>query len=212
MKKKHIDACAAAHGLDLVGDRWALLVVRQLILGPKRFTDLRAGLPNISPNVLTQRLEDLEANGVLVRRKLPPPASSWVYELTEWGRDLEPVLIALGRWAVRSPFLPQGQLNPDAFILSLRAMYQGEMTGSIEIRIGEEVFHAALEGTEINLARGAAVAPDVVISGSVEEIAGVTYMGGKISSVRIEGDKNLAKRFLSSFPLPQPAEAGGAAG
>src|ERR687885_2177716 len=103
------DGCAAAHAFDLVGERWALLVVRELLLGPKRFTDLRAGLPNASPNVLAQRLRGLEAVGVVRRRKLPPPAASRIYELTAWGRDLEPVIIALGKWGVRSPSKP-----PDA--------------------------------------------------------------------------------------------------
>src|SRR5919112_261043 len=96
------DGCAAAHALDLVGERWALLVIRELLLGPKRFTDLRAGLPNASPNVLAQRLRELEGVGVVRRRKLPPPAASRVYELTEWGMELEPVIISLGRWGARA--------------------------------------------------------------------------------------------------------------
>ena len=91
------DACAAAHALDLIGERWALLVVRELLLGPKRFTDLRAGLPGVSPNVLAQRLRELERAGVVRRRKLPPPAASRVYELTDWGKELEPVIVRLGR-------------------------------------------------------------------------------------------------------------------
>src|SRR5437867_13400571 len=98
-KRSYDDGCAAAHALDLIGDRWALLVVRELVLGPKRFTDLRAGLPRISPNVLTQRLEELERTAIVRRRKLAPPAAAWVYELTEWGTQLEPVIAALGRWA-----------------------------------------------------------------------------------------------------------------
>src|SRR5215217_4721087 len=103
-KRSYEDGCATAHALDLVGERWALLVVRELLLGPKRFTDLRAGLPGISPNVLTQRLHDLEQFAIVRRRKLPPPFGSWVYELTDWGRQLEPVIIQLGRWGARSPF------------------------------------------------------------------------------------------------------------
>src|ERR671921_2798404 len=104
--RSYNDACAAAHALDLVGERWALLVVRELVLGPKRFTDLRAGLPHVSPNVLAQRLRELEAAGVVRRRKLPPPAASRVYELTPWGEELEPVIIRLGRWGARSPLRP----------------------------------------------------------------------------------------------------------
>src|SRR5918912_1181169 len=102
-KRSYADACGAAHALDLVGERWALLVMRELMLGPKRFSDIRAGLPGISANVLTQRLEGLEAAGVLVRRKLPSPASAQVYELTPWGYEAEPIFQALGRWAARSP-------------------------------------------------------------------------------------------------------------
>src|SRR3954454_24413170 len=102
------DGCAAAHALDLVGERWALLVVRELVLGPKRFTDLRAGLPNASPNVLSQRLRELEESGVIARRQLPPPAGSTVYELTDWGRGLEPIVTALGDWAVASDGFPTG--------------------------------------------------------------------------------------------------------
>src|SRR3712207_3449963 len=101
-RRRYEDACGAAHALDLVGERWALLVMRELMLGPKRFSDLRADLPGISANVLTQRLEGLEAAGVLVRRKLPPPASVQVYELTPWGYESEPIFQALGRWAARS--------------------------------------------------------------------------------------------------------------
>src|SRR5713226_8540526 len=109
-KRRYEDGCAAAHGLDLVGDRWAMLVVRELLLGPKRFTDLRAGLAGISPNVLTQRLEELERAAIVQRRKLARPAAAWVYELTEWGLQLEPVITALGRWAARSPFKPEAGL------------------------------------------------------------------------------------------------------
>src|SRR6266700_1804746 len=96
-KRTYSDPCGIARALDLLGERWALLVVRELVLGPKRFTDLRAGLSNLSPDVLAQRLRDLERDGVVRRRKLPPPAGSRVYELTGWGRELEPILLALGR-------------------------------------------------------------------------------------------------------------------
>ena len=98
-KRRYDDACAAAHALDLVGERWALLVARELMLGPRRFTDLRMNLPGISPNVLTQRLDEMEKAAILRRRRLPPPASVWVYELTDWGKELEPVLQTFGRWA-----------------------------------------------------------------------------------------------------------------
>ncbi len=100
------DGCGIAHASELLGQRWALLVVRELLLGPKRFTDLRAGIPDISPNVLGQRLRELEESGIVRRRKLAPPAAVQVYELTEWGRDLEPAVLALGRWASQVGLLP----------------------------------------------------------------------------------------------------------
>src|ERR1700710_270654 len=97
-RRDYFDGCAAAHALDLVGDRWALLVVRELLLGPKRFTDLRSGIPDVSPDVLSRRLRELEEAGIVVRGSLPAPASSRVYELTDWGAGLVPVVLALGHW------------------------------------------------------------------------------------------------------------------
>ena len=148
-KRSYDDGCGAAHALDLVGERWALLIVRELLLGPKRFTDLRAGLPAISPNVLTQRLEELERAGILRRRKLLPPAGAWVYELTEWGLDLEPVIMALGRWGARSPYHPtEAPLSADALIISFRTMFDSRaaagVDASIELRLGEDRFHARI--------------------------------------------------------------------
>ena len=117
------DACGTAHGLELIGERWALLVVRELMLGPKRFGDLKADLLGISANVLTQRLERLEANGIVTRRKLPPPASVQVYDLTDWGREAEPIIMTLGRWAARSPgHDPTLPLSGVSMMLSLRTM------------------------------------------------------------------------------------------
>ena len=103
VRRRYDDACGTAHGLELIGERWALLVMRELMLGPKRFSDLRSDLAGISANVLTQRLEGLEAAGLLIRRKLPPPTSAQVYELSQWGYEAEPIVKSLGRWAARSP-------------------------------------------------------------------------------------------------------------
>jgi len=206
VKRGYKDGCAAAHGLALIGERWALLVVRELILGPKRFTDLRAALPGISPNVLTQRLEELERTSIVKRRKLAPPAAAWVYELTEWGMELEPVVMALGRWAARSPFLPQGRLSVDSLILSFGTMFAGEaFTATIELRIGEERFRAVVNRGRMELLRGSASEPDVIIEGDTAAFAEVVYGGGPKSRLSISGDKAVAKRFLGSFPLPSQA-------
>src|SRR5918992_5265891 len=100
VQRGYRQACGVARGLDIVGERWSLLVVRELLLGPKRFTDLQQALPNASPNALSDRLRELTDAGVVRRRRLPPPGQVWVYELTAWGRDLEPVVVALGTWAL----------------------------------------------------------------------------------------------------------------
>src|SRR5687767_10131991 len=185
-KRSYEDGCATAHGLDLIGERWALLVVRELILGPKRFTDLRSGLPGISPNVLTMRLEELEKSAVVRRRKLPPPAAAWVYELTDWGLQLEQVIMALGRWAARSPALLQGHpLSVDALVLSFRTMFDSDFAAgfeaSIELRIGEDRFHAEIAKGEMSLNRGNATNPDAVIETDPDTLVAVVYGGRKFA-------------------------------
>lgn len=116
------DGCAAAHALDIIGERWALIIVRELLLGPKRFSDIQRDVIGIGPTALTQRLHDLEQSGVVVRRELPEPARVTVYDLTDWGRDLEAVNAALSLWAVHSPSLPvEAGMSPDTLVLAMRA-------------------------------------------------------------------------------------------
>src|SRR3954449_10178156 len=139
----HADGCGIAHASELLGQRWVLVVVRELLLGPKRFTDLRTGVPAVSPNVLAQRLRQLESTGILRRRRLAPPAAVQVYELTEWGRQLEPAVLALGRWASSSPSFPKGApMGPDALLLALKSAFDpGKADGveaSYELRLGRE--------------------------------------------------------------------------
>lgn len=217
-KRSYEDACATSHALDLIGERWALLVVRELILGPKRFTDLRAGLPGISPNVLTQRLTELEAGGVVRRRKLPPPASTWAYELTEWGADLEPVIVQLGRWGVRSPNLFRDvPIGIDSLILSFRTMFSPEaakgLSLSLELRFGEDHFCAAVADGKLAIARGSATRPAVVVSAAdPNAVAAVVYGGQDLKAmvgagaIRLEGDRAVFERFTTLFPLPAPAQ------
>lgn len=213
MQRPFVDGCAAAHALTLVGERWALLVVRELMLGPKRFTDLRVGLPNVSPNVLAQRLRDLEEVGVVQKRKLPPPASVQVYELTEWGYGLEPVLISLGRWAVHSPFLPRdGTLGVNSLILSFRTMFNPEsakgLKASYELRLGEETFYARVSNSQFEVARGQATKPDVVLETTPPTLTALVYGGRSLSEalksgdVKLTGDKKMMERFLKLFQLP----------
>ena len=210
------DGCAAAHALDLVGERWALLVVRELVLGPKRFTDLRAGLPHVSPNVLAQRLRDLEGAGVVQRRKLPPPAASRVYELTDWGKELEPVIIRLGRWGARSPSKPRdAALGVDSLILSFRTMFDPRdaegFDAIFELRFGEDVFCAVVADGKLEVERGSADRPDATILTDSDTLAGLVYedrdLAGALRSgdLKIEGDRSAVERFVGLFPLPEPA-------
>jgi DNA-binding HxlR family transcriptional regulator len=149
---RYEDACGAAHAMDLVGERWALLVMRELMVGPKRFGALRAGLPGVSANVLTQRLEGLEAAGVLRRRKLPPPASTQVYELTPWGYESEPIFRALGRWAARSPTHdPSLPFSAASLLLSLSTMFDPGAAQGLDARIG---FRLGPETVLVRIAKG----------------------------------------------------------
>src|SRR3954451_18939709 len=163
-RRSYAQACGTAFALDVVGDRWALLVVRELVLGPKRFTDLRDGLPGIGPNVLSQQLKELEDAGVVQRRTLPPPAASTVYELTEWGRELEDVVVRLGRWGARSPDMPrEAETQPEWLMLGMRAIYDPDeepAPAQYEFRFGDEVFWARVADQSLKVERGAAPEPD----------------------------------------------------
>jgi DNA-binding HxlR family transcriptional regulator len=214
--RTYCDGCAAAHALDLVGERWALLVVRELLLGPKRFTDLRVGLPSVSPNVLAQRLRELEGVGVVQRRKLPPPAASRVYELTEWGRELEPVIVRLGRWGARSPSKPRdAELGVDSLILSFRTMFDplaaDDLKASYELRLGEDVFRAVVDEGRFEIVRGDAGQPSAIIKTDAGTLAALIYEGRELTealkagAIKIEGDESAVARFLTLFPLPEPA-------
>lgn len=220
-KRSYGEACRFAHALDVVGERWALLVVRELLLGPKRFTDLRGGLPHASSNILAERLRDLEHGGVIQRRKLPPPAASSVYELTEWGRELEPVVTKLGAWGARSPIPPDSQeIGPDSIVLALRSLFDaeaaGEMEATYELRIGEERFRVEVDGSELELGRGAAADPAATIA--VKDAGTLAaILSGQLSldqavvsaAAEVEGSKQAAKRFLRLFPMPEPCACEG---
>jgi len=171
-----------AHGMELLGDRWALFVVRELMLGPRRFGDLRADLPGISANVLTQRLTELEANGILVRRKLPPPASVQVYELTDWGYEAEPIVQELGRWAARSlahdPTLP---ISGVSILLSFRTMIDRSLIGDLRLtvgfRFGEDQYVARIDESGIVVERGRAALADIAFTGQPTALAAFVWQG-----------------------------------
>jgi DNA-binding HxlR family transcriptional regulator len=209
-KRTYGEGCGIAHALDLVGERWALLVIRELLLGPKRFTDLRAGIPHVSPNVLSERLRELERAGVVARRKLGPPAGSRVYELTEWGRELEPAVLALGRWGSRSPRFPAGRaMSADAQMLALLTGFDraaaAELAATVEIRLGDSRFTARVGDGRLEITHGELADPDAVIETDQRNLAAVLWGGRKLADarrtedVRIEGDAAAAERFLRLF-------------
>ena len=205
------DACGTAFGLELLGERWALLIVRELMFGPRRFSDLRDSLPGISAKVLTERLAGLMDNGVLTRRKLPPPAAVQVYELTRWGYRAEPLIQELGRWAAMSgahdPTLP---LSPVSFMLSLRTMFDPYTAGNWSTRIGFRFPDVSFTGTVENGAfavlreepDGAAA---VFSALQAPPLAAMTYLGTSAAGAGVEvtGDPEAARRFLTLFSLPE---------
>jgi DNA-binding HxlR family transcriptional regulator len=212
-RRTYGQGCGTAYALDVVGDRWALLVVRELVLGPKRFTDLRDGLPGIGPNVLSQRLKELEEAGVLRRHTLPPPAASTVYELTEWGSELEDIVMRLARWGARSPDLPREvETRPEWVVLGLRALYDpdGQPPATVyELRFGgDEVYWASPGDHALTLGRGRAANPDATLELSPEALAGLVR--GELTpaaalrsgAVKIEGDRKAYDRFPSLFRFP----------
>jgi DNA-binding HxlR family transcriptional regulator len=191
-------------------------VVRELLLGPKRFTDLRTALPRVSPDVLAQRLRELEQAGIVFRRKLAPPAASRVYELTAWGEELEPVILALGRWGSRTPLPQDGDavFGVDSVILALKTLYEpnGRAENTlVELRLGEQRFGALAGGERLEIIREPSAVPLAIIETDPSTLAGLLWHGrslrGAIRSgdVKLEGQRAAAERFLTFFPLPDPA-------
>jgi DNA-binding HxlR family transcriptional regulator len=221
-RRSYGDGCSSAHALDLVGERWALLIVRDLLFGPKRFTDLHAGLPQGSPNVLTQRLRELEDSGIVRRRKLPPPASTMVYELTEWGAQLEPILIGLQRWGAASPtYPPDAEIGCDAAMLAVRNAFNPErgegFRADLEVRFETAAFRVSVDDGTINIVRGAAEHPHASIHVDPTTLEHIIFgslpidVAEQSGALRIEGDQHVATRFLELFSTAADADHCGAA-
>jgi DNA-binding HxlR family transcriptional regulator len=202
--------CGVARALDIVGERWALLVVRELVLGPKRFTDLREGLPGIATNVLSLRLRQLEWDGVVARRRLPPPAASAVYELTEYGQELVPIMLALGRWGARTmgPRRPGQTLRPEWVAVALSAFFRPEaaegVSGRIALHLDGARFTLDLEGGRLDIASGADGTADLTLTAEPEALLG--FLSGAPARVDAEGDRALLERLPALFPLGGRAE------
>lgn len=199
--------------MDLVGERWALLVLREMLLGPRRFSDLRASLPGISANVLTQRLSDLEARHVVERLRLPPPANVQVYGLTEWGREVEPFVLAMAKWAYRSPahdrMLP---LTGVAMLLSLRINIDRQLAEGMSLKVGFLIegtpYHGTLEGGVFTPAAGVADPVDLQYEATARGLAGRFYGKAPLDYLSeagvltLVGDREIESRFAALFTLP----------
>jgi DNA-binding HxlR family transcriptional regulator len=206
-KRTYDDACGTAHGLELIGERWAMLVLRELMLGPRRFSGLKTDLPGISANVLAQRLNELEQRGLVRQRRLPPPANVNVYEATEWGLEAEPILQQLGRWATRSPAHNPGlPLSAVSIMLSFRTMLDADrakgLSGTFGFRLGAHHYLGRLDRGTFEVERGEVDGADVVFTCAPTQLAAVVYGGAPLGSIAVEGDGALAERFVTLFPLP----------
>ncbi|MEV5795719.1 transcriptional regulator [Streptomyces sp. SID14446] len=211
-QRTYDDACGAARAMDVIGERWALLVVRELIFGPKRFRDLRDGLPKASQNVLSQRLRDLETSGVVTRVELGPPASTHAYALTERGRQLEPVLIALSRWGAHVPAPDEAEMSIDAFMLMLKALYQApddqRSTLSVGIDVGADSFTVNTTPDSIDITRATNPDAQVTMRADVGTLRQLTF--GEVSAdaavksghADIQGPLKLAQQFFRYFEMP----------
>ena len=212
--------CSVAHALDLVGERWALLVVRELVLGPKRFGELQKGLPGISTNVLSNRLKQLEDGGVIRRRLLPRPASGTVYELTEYGRELEHIVVALGRWGAKTiePRSAEQAFDPEWFAIALLGSFRPEsarrVRATYELRLDGRVFHLRVDGGRLEHGRGPAKDADLVIETDSENL--LALLRGQISVgdavergvVKIDGGSDELEKMIELFALRQGEAAG----
>ena len=209
-KRWYDDACGTALAMELVGERWSLLIVRELMFGPRRFSEIKGGLNGVSANVLTQRLDGLERAGIVGRRRLPSPANAQVYELTPWGRASETAIMELGRWAVRSSAhdvtLP---LSPASMMMSFRTMYRGGGSGTIGFRFGRDVFVARL-GDGIDIVRAEPDGADLVFEAADPRmLAGAVYAKLPLAALAAEGalqvigDPAAAQRFVDLFNLPE---------
>lgn len=205
------DACGTALALEIVGERWALLIMRELVFGPRRFSELRANLPGISANVLTQRLQGLEATRVLTRRTLPSPANIQVYALTDWGLEAQPMMRDLGRWAARSPrHDPFAFMSPASAMMSLQTLVDADKACALDltvaIRFPADTFTARAHAGVVEVIRGEPQDPAATFIGDTMQLR-VTFYGkapfGAAEGMAVTGDLDAARAFTDLFRLPE---------
>jgi len=210
-KRSYGQFCGVARALDVIGDRWTLLMIRELILGPQRYRDILDALPGIGTNLLARRLRDLDHAGIVQRRKLPRPAGSTVYELTHLGRELEPIVIALGRWGRKFLAHEQGKeiFQARYLLFALRANFVAKqargITETYELRTGDEVVHARVQSGRLEVGEGPALEPDLVIEAPLEVLLAISRgdsePGTEIGAGRLElkGKRSSFRRFWAIF-------------
>jgi DNA-binding HxlR family transcriptional regulator len=213
--RRYGDGCAIATALDHVGERWALLVVRELLLGPKRFTDLQDGLPGAGSKVLAQRLRELEGAGVVQRRTLPPPAGSQVYELTEWGAQLDAIVMELGRWGAQASDPTDDHVSADSAMLRLRTLFSREperpWTATYELRVGRYRFTVrVVDGELAEVSRGEPhEPPDTIVESDPDTLARLLGMDQartkaiKEGRLAITGNAEAGQRLFHAVRIPE---------
>jgi DNA-binding HxlR family transcriptional regulator/putative sterol carrier protein len=208
-RRTYGDPCGVARALDAIGERWALLVVRELLLGPKRFSALHRGLGGVSQNVLAQRLRELEAAGVVRRRRLGPPAGAWAYELTERGSELEPLLMALGRWGRSEPMTATAELSVDALVLALKTTFDpvaaGDLEASLDLHVDDDRLEVAVAAGRLSVTRANAEDADATLRTDVPTLRELAFRKRRLDdaaaagAVAVEGDRAAAQRLLDAF-------------
>ena len=207
-KRAYGQFCGIVRAVELVGERWALLIIRDLLVKPKRYSDLRHGLPRIPTNVLATRLKELEKVGIVGRRLLPRPAGV-VYELTEYGQELEDIVLRLGRWGAKSLTEPgRGDIvTVDSLIMALRSTFRAGRDATYEVRIEEILIHASIRDGKLEVADGPLADPDLVIEAAPADLK--ELMAGEVTpaeaieteSVRLTGNPELLSRFVDTFRI-----------
>lgn len=212
-KRSYDDPCGVARALNVIGERWALLVIRELLLGPKRFRDLARGLTGMSDNVLSARLRELEDDGIVRHYTLGPPTSARVYGLTERGATLEPVLLALAGWGNRSTSTSANELSPDALMLALKTTFTPDragLTARIELRLDHDTFTADITDRALHLNRGPTSEPTAQLSTDPSTLRALVFAGRSLDHAltdghaTLDGDHDTTARFLGCFPRPAP--------
>lgn len=215
MTRDYEQRCGLARGLDVLGERWTFLIVRELLFGPKRFTDLLEGLPGVPPSLLSARLKEMQTTGIVSKRVLPPPAASTVYDLAPAGKELEPILLALARWGARfgRPPRPTDAARPEWSVFALRSLFRPEAAAGVqatcELRSPDGTCRLRVADGVLTISTASGPSPDLVLTGELVIVMGVLM--GKVPTkeavrrgdLKIQGDRRVLDRFLDMFRLAE---------